>query len=43
MKNVYKIDKIYTAIRKTYGYDENADDLLDLLDDMAYAYEQSLI
>ena len=36
-----KIEKIYEAIRKAYGYDEQAEKLIDLLDDMAYAYEQS--
>ena len=35
----YKLEKIYEAIRKTYGYDEQADKLIDMLDDMAYAYE----
>lgn len=39
-KEVYKINKIYEAIRKAYGYDKQADELIDLLDDMAYAYEQ---
>ncbi len=36
-----KVNKIYEAIRKAYGYDEQADKLIDLLDDMAYAYEQA--
>ena len=38
---VYKLDKIYKAIRKVYGYDEQADKLIDMLDEMAYAYEQA--
>lgn len=38
-KDAYKLNKIYEAIRKTYGYDREAEALLDLLDDMSYAYE----
>ena len=36
----YKVDKIYEAIRKVYGYDEQAEKLIDMLDDMACAYEK---
>lgn len=35
-----KIDKIYEAVRKTYGYDKRADDLVDFLSDLAEAYDR---
>lgn len=38
---VNKVNKIYEAIRKAYGYDEQAEELIDMLDVMAYAYEHS--
>lgn len=34
------VDKLYNAIRKTYGYNENADKLIDQLEDMADAWEE---
>lgn len=38
---IAKVNKIYEAIRKAYGYDKQADELIDMLDEMAYAYEQA--
>lgn len=35
-----KIDKIYEAVRKVYGYDKRADDLVDFLSDLAEAYDR---
>ena len=42
-KEVNQVNKIYEAVRKVYGYDEQADKLIDMLDDMTYAYEQAKI
>lgn len=36
---VSDVDKIYQAIRKTYGYDEEADRLVDLVGGMAEVSE----
>lgn len=33
------IDKIYQAIRKTYGYDDDSDELIDLICEMADVLE----
>lgn len=33
------IDKIYQAVRKTYGYDDASDELIDLLCEMADVLE----
>ena len=38
---IANVNKIYEAIRKAYGYDEQAEKLIDMLDVMAYAYEHS--
>lgn len=35
-----KIDKIYNAIRKVYGYNNEGDDLVDLLYDMMESHER---
>lgn len=35
-----KIDKIYTAIRKTYGYDNEGDELVDFLLDLEEDHER---
>lgn len=32
-------DKIYKAIRKTYGYDDDTDNLIDWVCEMADSYE----
>lgn len=43
MENFYeKIDKIYQAIRKTYGYAEDADELIDLVGEMTDVLEDKL-
>lgn len=34
------VDKIYTAIRKLYGYGDEGDQLMDRLDDMFDAWER---
>lgn len=34
------VDKLYNAVRKTYGYDKQADKLIDQLEDMADAWEE---
>lgn len=33
------IDKIYQAVRKTYGYDDFSDELIDLIYEMAEVLE----
>lgn len=35
-----KTEKIYKAIRKAYGYDGEADEIMDALDEMADAWER---
>lgn len=35
-----KIDKIYTAIRKTYGYNDEGDELVDFLLDLEEDHER---
>ena len=37
------IDKIYQAIRKTYGYDDEADELVDLVVEMAGISEEKIV
>lgn len=33
-------EKIYSAIRKAYGYDDEAEKIVDALDEMADAWER---
>lgn len=35
-----KIDKIYKAIRKVYGYDDEAEKIMEAFDEMIDAYER---
>ena len=37
------IDEIFTAIRGHYGYDERANDLADLLMDLAYYAKNDIV
>lgn len=37
---VDKVEKIYKAIRKAYGYDAMADELVDALAELMEAYEK---
>lgn len=34
------IDELYNAVRKAYGYNNHADELIDRLEDMADAWER---
>lgn len=36
---VDKIEKIYTAIRKVYGYGDEAEEIMDAFDELIDAYE----
>ena len=36
---VDKVEKIYTAIRKVYGYNSEADELVDSLAELMECYE----
>lgn len=37
---VDKVEKIYTAIRKVYGYGDEAEEIMDAFDEMVDAYER---
>lgn len=37
---INKTEKIYKAIRKTYGYNDEAEGIMDALDELADAWER---